>query len=95
MENTVIDALKGVLDPEFGISVVDLGLIYGVEVHPDAVHVRMTLTTPSCPLHDTILEDVARTVEAASGIRANIELVWEPAWVPERISPEALAQLQA
>ncbi len=95
MEKTVLDALKGVLDPEFGISVVDLGLIYGVSVHPDGVHVRMTLTTPSCPLHDTILEDVERTVAAASGTRAIVELVWEPAWGPERISPEALAQLQA
>ncbi|MFN3429808.1 MAG: metal-sulfur cluster assembly factor [Candidatus Sericytochromatia bacterium] len=95
MEKTVLDALRGVLDPEFGISVVDLGLIYGVEVQPDGVHVRMTLTTPSCPLHDTILEDVERTAAAASGTRAIVELVWEPAWVPERISPEALAQLQA
>jgi metal-sulfur cluster biosynthetic enzyme len=95
METTVLDALKGVLDPEFGISVVDLGQSHGVHVHPDGVHVRMTLTTPSCPLHDTILEDVERTVAAASGTRAIVELVWEPAWGPERISPEALAQLQA
>lgn len=94
METTVHDALKGVLDPEFGISVVDLGLIYGITVQPDVVHVRMTLTTPSCPLHDTIMEDVEQAVRTAAGRPAAIELVWEPAWSPERISPEALAQLQ-
>ena len=94
METRILSALKDVLDPEFGISVVDLGLIYGVEVAPQSVHVRMTLTTPSCPLHDTILGDVEQAVVASSGLPADIELVWEPAWSPDRISPEALAQLQ-
>lgn len=93
MEPHVLAALRGVLDPEFGLNVVDLGLIYALDETPDGLLVKMTLTTPSCPLHDTIVGEVKRAVETAAGRPARVELVWQPAWTPDRISLVGLAQL--
>ena len=91
----VIDSLKLVLDPEVGINIVDLGLIYGVAVHDRSVHIEMTLTTPGCPLHATIEQAVRRVLETRHPGIAGIELdlVWEPAWDVERISPEGRVEL--
>ena len=91
----VIDSLKLVLDPEVGINVVDLGLIYGVTVRDRDVHIEMTLTTPGCPLHATIEQAVRRVLETRHpGIGGiDLELVWEPAWDVERITPEGRAEL--
>ena len=81
--------LQNVLDPELGISIVDLGLVYGVEIADSTLKVTMTLTTPGCPLHDTLTDAVQRTLERTPGIeKVQVDLVWQPAWSPERITPE-------
>lgn len=91
----VIDSLMLVLDPEVGINIVDLGLIYNVTVLDGMVHIRMTLTTPGCPLHDSIEAAVRRVLETRHPeIRdIEIELVWEPAWDVDKITPAGRAEL--
>ncbi|MBI2874408.1 MAG: metal-sulfur cluster assembly factor [Firmicutes bacterium] len=93
-EQEVMEALKKVFDPELGINVVDLGLIYGVELKDGEAIVKMTLTTQGCPLHDSIGRGVETAIKNLPGIReARVMMVWEPAWSPERMSPAARKQL--
>jgi len=94
-EDDVIASLRLVLDPEIGVNLVDLGLIYGVRVAGTAVHITMTLTTPGCPLHDSIEEAVNRVLETRHPAITDItvELVWEPAWDVDRITPAGKAEL--
>lgn len=95
LADDVIASLKLVLDPEVGINIVDLGLIYGVTVREQDVHIEMTLTTPGCPLHATIEQAVRRVLETRHpGVRdIDLQLVWEPAWDVERITPDGRAEL--
>lgn len=87
-------ALGAVIDPELGLDVVSLGLVYGVEANAGCVLVDLTLTTPGCPLHATICDDARRRIEAIPGVRAaDVRLVWSPAWTPERMTAEARARL--
>lgn len=87
-------AFKTVYDPEFGVSIQDLGLIYDIQVEDGAALVNMTLTSMYCPAGEVILAGVKAAAEAVPGIsRAEVTLVWEPLWTPERLSPEARAQL--
>jgi len=91
-EATVREALKVVIDPELGMNVVDLGLIYGVEIDEAKghVHVKMTLTTPGCPLYATINDQVHAAVKPLPGVNSvETELVWDPPWTPEMMSEEA------
>lgn len=90
-EQVVIDALKKCMDPEVPLSVVDLGLIYGVDISDkNDVNIKMTMTTRGCPLHDTLVKDVKRYLGNVDGIGSiNVEIVWEPPWSPDRMSPEA------
>ncbi|CEG27600.1 metal-sulfur cluster assembly factor [Bacillus sp. B-jedd] len=90
------EQLKNVYDPELNINVVDLGLIYGISViNEQDAEIIMTLTTPGCPLHDSITSGVKHKVESMPDIRnAFVELVWEPAWTPEKMSPDAYRQLR-
>lgn len=92
----ILDALREVYDPELGINVVDLGLIYDIEVdETDRVQVTMTLTTPGCPLHDSIVGAVERRLRDLQIFRdVRVDLVWNPPWTPERISEEALEELK-
>lgn len=78
------------MDPEIPISIVDMGLIYGIKVNQDnKVDITMTMTTRGCPLHDTLVSDVKRYVNKVSGVTGvNVEIVWEPAWTPEKMSEE-------
>jgi FeS assembly SUF system protein len=93
-QDDVLNALREVYDPEIPISVVDLGLIYDVGVEGSKVNVKMTMTTPGCPLHSTMTRDVQQKIESLEGVEeANVELVWEPRWTPERISDEAKRRL--
>lgn len=86
-EEAVMEALSQVYDPEIPISVVDLGLIYGVDIQGDRVHVKMTMTTPGCPLHAVMTSEAKIRVLALEGVsEAEVELVWDPPWTPERIS---------
>jgi FeS assembly SUF system protein len=86
----ILAALRECYDPEIPINIYDLGLIYGVE-SDDAgnVRIQMTLTTPNCPSAQELPEQVRQRVAAISDVRdAQVELVWEPAWDPSRITPE-------
>ncbi len=93
-EKTVMKALRNVKDPELNLDLVVLGLIYGVDVHGDHVHVRMSLTTPMCPAADQILMDAKREVEALEGVDyAEVELTFDPPWSPEKMDPLIRASL--
>lgn len=86
----VTAALREVIDPELGLNVVDLGLVYGVDVEGGHVHVRLTMTTPACPLGEQIARDAEQHVRDVEGVDdVSVELVWEPPWGPERLSPDA------
>jgi len=88
-------ALRQVKDPEINLSIIELGLVYDVEVESEGhVAVRMTLTSPGCPSGPEIMADVDRAVRSLDGVTAvNIDLVWEPYWTPERIDPKVRAFL--
>ncbi len=103
-EEDIRTALRDVNDPELPVNIVDLGLVYRVDLRPDPdapgllprqrVEVDMTMTTQACPAHEIILEQVRNRlggVRELSGVQVN--LVWEPAWTPDRISPEAQKKL--
>lgn len=88
------EAFGRVYDPEFGVSVQDLGLIYGIEINEGRVDITMTLTSFYCPAGDVILAGVKSAAEALPGVlEANVKLVWEPIWSPELLSPAAREQL--
>jgi len=95
MKNKIIEALKKVIDPEIGFNVVDLGLIYDIEVSEDGVvKIQMTLSTPSCPLSGTIMDWVKSAAESVEGVnKAEIELVWNPPWSIEMASDEVKKSL--
>jgi metal-sulfur cluster biosynthetic enzyme len=82
----VTQALRDVLDPELGMSVVDLGLIYDVQIDVGHVRITMTLTTQGCPLHDAMTEWVRRAIEKVPGVdEVEVAITFEPPWTPERI----------
>ncbi len=83
-------ALRGVVDPEVGINIVDLGLVYGVDVEGSRVHVRLTMTSAACPLGEEIAAEAEQRVRSLPGIDdVGVELVWDPPWSPERMAPAA------
>lgn len=87
-ESQVRQALRKVKDPELNLDLVVLGLVYGVDVDGDHVHVKMSLTTPMCPAADQILSDAKREVEALDGVdQADVELTFDPPWSPEKMDP--------
>ncbi|RRA47399.1 metal-sulfur cluster assembly factor [Acidipila sp. EB88] len=103
-EDDVRTALRDVNDPELPVNIVDLGLVYNVTVEPDPdapgmlprqkVHVVMSMTTQGCPAHAMIIEQVRNRLGGIQEISlCDVELVWEPAWTPDRISPEAQRKL--
>jgi metal-sulfur cluster biosynthetic enzyme len=93
-QDVVFDALRQVNDPELGINLVDMGLIYGVEIEGGKVQVDMTLTTPGCPMHSFIARQAWNAVNNLPGVtEAAVRIVWEPRWTPDRLSPAARAQL--
>jgi FeS assembly SUF system protein len=90
----VMKALKECYDPEIPVNVWDLGLIYDVAVDDDKVRVKMTLTAPGCPMHSFISQEVKEKLQSVSGVKeATVEVVWDPPWSPDKMSPEAKAQL--
>ncbi|MFD1360185.1 metal-sulfur cluster assembly factor [Lentibacillus salinarum] len=95
LESKVDAALFEVIDPELDINVMDLGLVYGVGVDDDAnVSIVMTLTTPGCPMHDSIKTGVKHRVSQIEGVGdVTIDLVWEPAWTPAEMSDRAKEML--
>ena len=91
----VIAALKDIFDPEIPVNIYDLGLIYGVDITPDGgATVTMTLTTPHCPVAESMPGEVELRVSAVPGIRdAEVNLVWDPPWDPAKMSDEARLEL--
>ncbi|WP_440948505.1 metal-sulfur cluster assembly factor [Methanosarcina sp. T3] len=90
----VIEVLKSCYDPEIPINIIDLGLVYGIEIKEDRVHIKMTLTSRGCPMGELIAENVKRKVEAIKGVKeAEVELVWDPPWTPDRISEDIMKKI--
>ena len=86
--------LEFVYDPELGVNLVDLGLVYDLTCQDGDVGVRMTLTTPGCPMSDSMPEAVRRTLETVPGIHSiDVELVWDPPWQPEMMTDRARREL--
>ena len=93
-KSQVLDALRGVWDPELGIDVVALGLVYGVRIDGERVDVDMTLTTPGCPVSEQLPAEAEDAVRAAlPGADVTVHVVWDPPWTPERLTTVALDQL--
>lgn len=95
LENQIVRMLRTVFDPEIPVNIYDLGLIYKIEVSDDnIVDIEMTLTAPSCPMADFILEDVKMKVEGVEGVKGlNINLVFDPPWDRNMMSEEAQLEL--
>lgn len=95
LEARVIEVLRTVYDPEIPVNIYDLGLIYGVDVGPDGrVQIRMTLTSPMCPVAGSLPGDVKSRVESVDGVTsADVELVWDPPWTMDQLSEAARLQL--
>ncbi|HEY6209589.1 MAG TPA: metal-sulfur cluster assembly factor [Gemmatimonadales bacterium] len=90
--DAVRTALRQVKDPELDLNIIDLGLVYDVEIDEGEVRVTMTLTSPGCPAGPMITNDVYRVLRALDGVKdVNIDIVWEPYWTPERIDPKIRA----
>ena len=95
-EELVTTALKEVIDPELGINIVDLGLIYDLQIDDEGhINIVMTLTTPGCPMHASFKRDIEetlwRTLPELQGV--SVDLVWSPPWTPDLITPEGRAEL--
>jgi metal-sulfur cluster biosynthetic enzyme len=94
-DDDVLEAMKDVVDPELGINVVDLGLVYGAQVHDDiTVTLDMTLTSAACPLTD-VIEDQTRSALAPLVNDVRINWVWMPPWGPDKITDDGREQLRA
>ncbi|HLO77865.1 MAG TPA: metal-sulfur cluster assembly factor [Magnetospirillum sp.] len=88
-EAQALEALKGVIDPDVGINIVDLGMIERVAVTPDGVHVAMIMTTPACPQSGYLRDESARLLEQAGAGAVTVEVLDSPLWAPERLSETA------
>ena len=86
--DTINSALRQVIDPELDCNIVDLGLVYGITNGQGNVTVKMTLTTPGCPMHDSIVGGVEAVVQNLEGVDSvQVDLVWEPPWHPNLMTP--------
>ena len=92
----VRDSLKKCMDPEVPLSIVDMGLIYGIDVtENNDVNIKMTMTTKGCPLHETMVDDVKRYAKKVSGVKnVDVEIVWDPPWTMDKMSDEAKAMMK-
>ena len=95
IEGKVIETLKTVYDPEIPINIYELGLVYNVDVAPmGIVHIRMTLTSPACPVAESLPPEVEAKVRSISGVTdVHVELVWDPPWGMDKMSEAAKLQL--
>ncbi len=91
----IMNALRSVMDPEIGLDVVSLGLVYDVSISDSGeVQIKMTMTTPGCPLVGMMTEDVKNVIETIDGVKSvQVELVWDPPWTADMIAPEVRAKL--
>jgi metal-sulfur cluster biosynthetic enzyme len=94
LKDRVMEALRKVHDPELGINIVDLGLVYGVEIEDQSVHITYTLTTMGCPIGPMIEAEMKQFLSGVEGVtEVNAEMVLRPPWTPEMMSDEAKAAL--
>lgn len=94
LRGRIIDALKSVYDPEIPVNIWDLGLVYDISVGEKSVDIKMTFTSPTCPMMEELLQQVHDSVVAVSGGRdVHIELVWDPPWNLSRMSDAARLEL--
>ncbi len=94
-EGKVIEAISTVFDPEIPVNIYELGLIYNIDINGmNDVNIDMTLTSPACPVAGTLPGDVERVVQGVEGVGGvHVELVWDPAWSPDRMSEAAKLEL--
>lgn len=93
-KEAVMTALSNCYDPEIPVNIVDLGLIYDVRIEDSTVEVDMTLTAPGCPMSTVISDDVRQKLEQIEGVEnAVVNVVWEPAWTPDKMSDDAKKSL--
>jgi len=94
-ENEIVEALKTVYDPEIPVNIYELGLVYAIDLQEaGAVHVKMTLTSPACPVAGSLPGEVKKKIEEVAGVTsADVELVWDPVWNPSMMSEAARLQL--
>ena len=92
----VRNSLKECMDPEVPLSIIDMGLIYGIDISENNdVKIKMTMTTKGCPLHDTMVEDVTRYTKKVPGVNnVQVDIVWDPPWTKDKMSDEAKAMMQ-
>jgi len=90
-------SLKQCMDPEVPISIVDLGLIYGIDISDsDDVDIKMTMTTQGCPLHETLVQDVTRFVKKVPGVKnVNVNVVWDPPWSMDKMTDEGKSMMKS
>lgn len=94
LRQTIIDALKTVYDPEIPVNIWDMGLVYDIDISSEMVVIKMTFTSPTCPMMQEILMQVKDAVQAVAGTRnVQVDLVWEPAWDLSRMSDAARLEL--
>ena len=95
VEERIVEALKTIFDPEIPVNIYELGLIYDVHLDEQAVaDIKMTLTSPHCPVAESLPGDVRRVVESVGGVeRAEVEVVWDPAWNPSMMTEAARLEL--
>lgn len=91
LRQPVIDALRRVVDPEVAMNIVDVGLIYGVEISAGTLHAQVTMTSAACPVADLIIEEVEAELDRAlpPDLLIQVNLVWEPPWTADRMSASA------
>ena len=100
MDNITVDqvrsSLKQCMDPEVPLSIVDMGLVYGIDISDNNdVNIKMTMTTKGCPLHDTMVDDVKRYTKKVPGVNnVNVDIVWDPPWSMDKMSDEAKALMK-
>jgi metal-sulfur cluster biosynthetic enzyme len=93
-ETALLECLRQVIDPEIGCNIVDLGLVYSVTNESGHITVQMTLTTPGCPMHESIAWGVKNALLNLEGVEdAEVKIVWDPPWQPAMMSDEAREQL--
>ena len=94
IKDTIINALKTVYDPEIPVNVWDMGLIYDIQIDEKNINIKMTFTSPTCPMMEEILQQVRESVQSVSGGRSVVvDLVWDPPWDLSRMSDEARVEL--
>ena len=94
LEEKVYEALTNVIDPELGLPITDMGLVYDVKVNDNKAEIKVTLTTMGCPMAGAITEQAREAAEAVEGIEsAKVELVWDPPWSVDMMSDEARMRL--